>query len=210
MECGIWSAQTQCALLCSEHGQSSAVDGSSNSPRKSWIKLLGREKSGLPCQSDCDPTTAKWSHGCIPIYTQYSSITVVIKGNLLMPPISLIIAYFLFSLFLSRLFGLKDIIKPGNCSTPYDFSLNTEYDWPVYVNPGILFLLYINSAMVLKTGCHGTHKQVSFACFLFVGPGCYSDLKHTSGWSLLGLWVCNSIFVSNLSVLVFLLAAILG
>uniref|UniRef100_A0A3Q2Z556 Piezo type mechanosensitive ion channel component 1 (Er blood group) n=1 Tax=Hippocampus comes TaxID=109280 RepID=A0A3Q2Z556_HIPCM len=64
----------------------------------------------------------------------------------------------------ARLFGLKDIIKPGNCSTPYDFSLNTEYDWPVYVNPGILFLLYINSAMVLKT-----LKQVSFACFLFLG-----------------------------------------
>ncbi|XP_051936934.1 piezo-type mechanosensitive ion channel component 1 isoform X2 [Hippocampus zosterae] len=59
----------------------------------------------------------------------------------------------------ARLFGLKDIIKPGNCSTPHDFSLNTEYDWPVYVNPGILFLLYINSAMVLKTVCHGTLKQ---------------------------------------------------
>ncbi|XP_019721304.1 piezo-type mechanosensitive ion channel component 1 isoform X2 [Hippocampus comes] len=59
----------------------------------------------------------------------------------------------------ARLFGLKDIIKPGNCSTPYDFSLNTEYDWPVYVNPGILFLLYINSAMVLKTLKQDEDKQ---------------------------------------------------
>ncbi|XP_077437796.1 piezo-type mechanosensitive ion channel component 1 isoform X2 [Vanacampus margaritifer] len=59
----------------------------------------------------------------------------------------------------ARLFGLKDIIKPGNCSTPYDFNLNAEYDWPVYVNPGILLLLYIMSAMVLKTGCQGTLNQ---------------------------------------------------
>ncbi|XP_061647056.1 piezo-type mechanosensitive ion channel component 1 isoform X4 [Phyllopteryx taeniolatus] len=59
----------------------------------------------------------------------------------------------------ARLFGLKDIIKPGNCSTPYDFNFNAEYDWPVYINPGILFLLYIISAMVLKTGCHGTLHQ---------------------------------------------------
>uniref|UniRef100_A0A4W5N6C2 Piezo type mechanosensitive ion channel component 1 (Er blood group) n=1 Tax=Hucho hucho TaxID=62062 RepID=A0A4W5N6C2_9TELE len=43
----------------------------------------------------------------------------------------------------SVLFGLKDIIKPGNCSASYDLILNTEHDWPVYVNPGILLLLYI-------------------------------------------------------------------
>ncbi|XP_047458745.1 piezo-type mechanosensitive ion channel component 1 isoform X2 [Mugil cephalus] len=60
----------------------------------------------------------------------------------------------------SRLFGLKDIIIPGNCSLPYDLSLNTSHDWPVYVNPGILFLLYITIATVLKTGRHGTPNQV--------------------------------------------------
>ncbi|XP_077352257.1 piezo-type mechanosensitive ion channel component 1 [Festucalex cinctus] len=59
----------------------------------------------------------------------------------------------------ARLFGLKDIIKPGNCSAPYDFNLNAEYDWPVYVNLGMLFLLYIMSAMVLKTGCQGRLNQ---------------------------------------------------
>ncbi|XP_054652198.1 piezo-type mechanosensitive ion channel component 1 [Dunckerocampus dactyliophorus] len=57
----------------------------------------------------------------------------------------------------ARVFGLKDIIKP-NCSSLDDFNLNAEYDWPVYVNPGILFLLYITSATVLKTG-HGTPNQ---------------------------------------------------
>ncbi|XP_076599165.1 piezo-type mechanosensitive ion channel component 1 isoform X1 [Chaetodon auriga] len=59
----------------------------------------------------------------------------------------------------ARLFGLKDIIIPGNCSSPYDLNLNTHHDWPVYVNPGILFLLYITIATVLKTGCHGTPNQ---------------------------------------------------
>ncbi|RXN17679.1 piezo-type mechanosensitive ion channel component 1-like protein [Labeo rohita] len=44
----------------------------------------------------------------------------------------------------ARLFGLKDIIKPGNCSS-FDVILNTQHDWPVYVNPGILLLLYIST-----------------------------------------------------------------
>uniref|UniRef100_A0A4W6C7T2 Piezo type mechanosensitive ion channel component 1 (Er blood group) n=1 Tax=Lates calcarifer TaxID=8187 RepID=A0A4W6C7T2_LATCA len=61
----------------------------------------------------------------------------------------------------ARLFGLKDIIIPGNCSSPYDLNLNDSHDWPIYVNPGILFLLYITIATVLKTGCHGTPNQVS-------------------------------------------------
>ncbi|XP_045545024.1 piezo-type mechanosensitive ion channel component 1 isoform X2 [Salmo salar] len=54
----------------------------------------------------------------------------------------------------ARLFGLKDIIKPGNCSASYDLILNTEHDWPVYVNPGILLLLYITVATVLKISSH--------------------------------------------------------
>ncbi|XP_038593080.1 piezo-type mechanosensitive ion channel component 1 isoform X4 [Micropterus salmoides] len=59
----------------------------------------------------------------------------------------------------ARLFGLKDIIIPGNCSSPYDLNLNADHDWPVYVNPGILFLLYITIATVIKTGCHGAPNQ---------------------------------------------------
>ncbi|XP_030621028.1 piezo-type mechanosensitive ion channel component 1 [Chanos chanos] len=50
----------------------------------------------------------------------------------------------------ARLFGLKNIINPGNCSSSYDIILNTDHDWPVYVNPGILLLLYITMAIVLK------------------------------------------------------------
>lgn len=72
------------------------------------------------------------------------------------------------SLYLSRLFGLKDIIIPGNCSSPYDLNLNADHDWPVYVNPGILFLLYITIATVLKTGSHETFDQVSATSSLLV------------------------------------------
>ncbi|KAM9365017.1 piezo-type mechanosensitive ion channel component 1 [Pholidichthys leucotaenia] len=60
----------------------------------------------------------------------------------------------------ARLFGLKDIVTPGNCSLPYDLNINGSHDWPVYVNPGILFFLYITIVTVLKTGYHGTSKKV--------------------------------------------------
>ncbi|CAN9500176.1 unnamed protein product [Ophioblennius macclurei] len=59
----------------------------------------------------------------------------------------------------ARLFGLKDIIIPGNCSMPFDLNVNSNHDWPVYVNPGILFLLYMTIVTVLKTGYHGTANQ---------------------------------------------------
>uniref|UniRef100_A0A671QYV4 Piezo-type mechanosensitive ion channel component 1-like n=1 Tax=Sinocyclocheilus anshuiensis TaxID=1608454 RepID=A0A671QYV4_9TELE len=61
----------------------------------------------------------------------------------------------------ARLFGLKDIIKPGNCSS-FDITFNMEHDWPVYVNPGILLLLYISVTIVLKINSysHGHTDQV--------------------------------------------------
>ncbi|XP_029112177.1 piezo-type mechanosensitive ion channel component 1 isoform X2 [Scleropages formosus] len=53
----------------------------------------------------------------------------------------------------ARLFGLKVILMPSNCSsTSYDLIVNTEHNWPVYANPGILLLLYITMATVLKMG----------------------------------------------------------
>uniref|UniRef100_A0AAX7UFF8 Piezo-type mechanosensitive ion channel component n=1 Tax=Astatotilapia calliptera TaxID=8154 RepID=A0AAX7UFF8_ASTCA len=61
----------------------------------------------------------------------------------------------------ARLFGLKDIIIPGNCTLPYDLNLNSSHDWPVYVNPGILFLLYTTIVTVLRTGRHGGSNAVS-------------------------------------------------
>uniref|UniRef100_A0A8C1RLS5 Piezo-type mechanosensitive ion channel component 1 n=1 Tax=Cyprinus carpio TaxID=7962 RepID=A0A8C1RLS5_CYPCA len=61
----------------------------------------------------------------------------------------------------ARLFGLKDIIKPGNCSS-FDITLNMEHDWPVYVNPGILLLLYISVTILLKISSysHGHMDKV--------------------------------------------------
>uniref|UniRef100_A0A3B5M5Z8 Piezo type mechanosensitive ion channel component 1 (Er blood group) n=1 Tax=Xiphophorus couchianus TaxID=32473 RepID=A0A3B5M5Z8_9TELE len=58
----------------------------------------------------------------------------------------------------ARLFGLKDIIIPGNCSTPDDLILNPSHDWPVYVNPGILLVLYVTVAAVIKSGLHEKRK----------------------------------------------------
>uniref|UniRef100_A0A7N8YMD6 Piezo type mechanosensitive ion channel component 1 (Er blood group) n=1 Tax=Mastacembelus armatus TaxID=205130 RepID=A0A7N8YMD6_9TELE len=72
----------------------------------------------------------------------------------------------------ARLFGLKDIITPGNCSSPYDLNLNDNHDWPVYVNPGILFLLYITIATVLKTSCHGRPNQVPTVSLLVLTKIC--------------------------------------
>ncbi|XP_062845952.1 piezo-type mechanosensitive ion channel component 1 isoform X2 [Trichomycterus rosablanca] len=64
----------------------------------------------------------------------------------------------------ARLFGLKDIISPANCSaTSYDLVINTEHDWPVYVNPGVLFLLYITVVTVFKIGSAAHPDQVDRA-----------------------------------------------
>ncbi|KAM4018686.1 piezo-type mechanosensitive ion channel component 1 isoform 1-T1 [Anomaloglossus baeobatrachus] len=51
----------------------------------------------------------------------------------------------------ARLFGLKDIIIHTNCTGSVDeLILNQNHDWPVYVNPGILLLLYYAVISVLK------------------------------------------------------------
>uniref|UniRef100_A0A4W3JA87 Piezo type mechanosensitive ion channel component 1 (Er blood group) n=1 Tax=Callorhinchus milii TaxID=7868 RepID=A0A4W3JA87_CALMI len=47
------------------------------------------------------------------------------------------------------LFGLKDIIH-SNSSSPHQLILNEAHEWPVYVNPGILLLLYYTLATLLK------------------------------------------------------------
>ncbi|XP_017285833.1 piezo-type mechanosensitive ion channel component 1 isoform X2 [Kryptolebias marmoratus] len=64
----------------------------------------------------------------------------------------------------ARLFGLKDIIIPGNCSLPDDFNVNADHTWPVYVNPGILLFLYVTVAVVLKTGYHATPNKAEQDC----------------------------------------------
>lgn len=50
-----------------------------------------------------------------------------------------------------RLFGLKDLIVHSNCTGSVDdLILNQNHDWPVYVNPGILLLLYYSVISLLK------------------------------------------------------------
>lgn len=71
--------------------------------------------------------------------------------------------------FLFRLFGLKDIISPFNCSSHTDdLMFNTKHDWPVYVNPGILFLLYITVVTILKINSHGYQEKVLTRVFLII------------------------------------------
>ncbi|MEE6517794.1 hypothetical protein FKM82_028272 [Ascaphus truei] len=51
----------------------------------------------------------------------------------------------------ARLFGLNDIILNFNCTGSVDdLILNQNHDWPVYVNPGILLLLYYGVTSLLK------------------------------------------------------------
>ncbi|XP_053305156.1 piezo-type mechanosensitive ion channel component 1 [Spea bombifrons] len=51
----------------------------------------------------------------------------------------------------ARLFGLNDIIIHHNCTgTIDDLTLNQSFDWPVYVNPGILLMLYYCVISLLK------------------------------------------------------------
>ncbi|XP_008824736.2 piezo-type mechanosensitive ion channel component 1-like [Nannospalax galili] len=48
----------------------------------------------------------------------------------------------------ARVFGLKDFVSYTNCSNM--LVLNTRHDWPVYVSPGILLLLYYTATSLLK------------------------------------------------------------
>uniref|UniRef100_A0A674MJI0 Piezo type mechanosensitive ion channel component 1 (Er blood group) n=1 Tax=Takifugu rubripes TaxID=31033 RepID=A0A674MJI0_TAKRU len=105
----------------------------------------------------------------------------------------------------ARLFGLKDIIQPGNCSSPYDMTLNVSYEWPVYVSPGILFLLYITLAAVLKTESYGKANQVNlmrlFSLHQYVMP--LRCLR--SGQVITGTLVVYWIIEEHLVVIVLLL-----
>ncbi|XP_034644033.1 piezo-type mechanosensitive ion channel component 1-like [Trachemys scripta elegans] len=50
----------------------------------------------------------------------------------------------------ARVFGLKAFILPLNCTNPNALLLNTSHPWPVYVNPGVLLVLYFTVASLLK------------------------------------------------------------
>ncbi|XP_061450529.1 piezo-type mechanosensitive ion channel component 1 isoform X4 [Rhineura floridana] len=50
----------------------------------------------------------------------------------------------------ARLFGLKAIVRHVGCSKPNALLLDVSLPWPVYVNPGILLLLYYVLATLVK------------------------------------------------------------
>uniref|UniRef100_A0A674N3T1 Piezo type mechanosensitive ion channel component 1 (Er blood group) n=1 Tax=Takifugu rubripes TaxID=31033 RepID=A0A674N3T1_TAKRU len=99
----------------------------------------------------------------------------------------------------ARLFGLKDIIQPGNCSSPYDMTLNVSYEWPVYVSPGILFLLYITLAAVLKTESLKNSPVLSnlvMVSLFLTGGSCHPPRE--SPFSLLGRVIMQQSYVCAL------------
>lgn len=61
---------------------------------------------------------------------------------------------------LGRVIGLKDLVAHTNCSSSNALILNTSHDWPVYVSPGILLLLYYTVTSLLKLRAHHPPDQV--------------------------------------------------
>uniref|UniRef100_A0A670IVU7 Piezo type mechanosensitive ion channel component 1 (Er blood group) n=1 Tax=Podarcis muralis TaxID=64176 RepID=A0A670IVU7_PODMU len=61
----------------------------------------------------------------------------------------------------ARLFGLKAIVLHVGCSKPNALLLNVSLPWPVYVNPGILLLLYYVLATLVKLRRSHFYTQVS-------------------------------------------------
>nr|DBA16933.1 TPA: hypothetical protein GDO54_002459 [Pyxicephalus adspersus] len=60
----------------------------------------------------------------------------------------------------ARLFGLNDIVNHSNCTGSIDeLILNKSHDWPVYVNPGILLLLYYSVISLLKLKYPNTKRK---------------------------------------------------
>ncbi|XP_064242471.1 piezo-type mechanosensitive ion channel component 1 [Passer domesticus] len=61
----------------------------------------------------------------------------------------------------ARVFGFKDIILYYNCSQPNTLNLNKSHPWPVYANPGILFLLYYTVATLVKLRWRDAKRTVA-------------------------------------------------
>jgi len=57
-------------------------------------------------------------------------------------------------------FGLKALVAQSNCSHPNVLVLDTSHDWPVYVSPGVLLLLYYTVTSLLKLRTHQPLDQV--------------------------------------------------
>ncbi|XP_019510042.1 PREDICTED: piezo-type mechanosensitive ion channel component 1 isoform X1 [Hipposideros armiger] len=63
----------------------------------------------------------------------------------------------------ARVIGLKDLVAHTNCSSSNVLILNTSHDWPVYVSPGILLLLYYTVTSLLKLRTHHPQDQTKEA-----------------------------------------------
>ncbi|KAM9192088.1 piezo-type mechanosensitive ion channel component 1 isoform 2-T2 [Dugong dugon] len=59
----------------------------------------------------------------------------------------------------ARVLGLKDLVRPTNCSSPNVLELHTGHDWPIYVSPGLLLLLYSTVTSLLKLRGHPQPTQ---------------------------------------------------
>ncbi|KAM8775190.1 piezo-type mechanosensitive ion channel component 1 [Rhynchonycteris naso] len=63
----------------------------------------------------------------------------------------------------ARVFGLKDFVAHANCSSSNVLILNTNHNWPVYVSPSILLLLYYTVTSLLKLRTHHPPDQAKLA-----------------------------------------------
>uniref|UniRef100_H9GC02 Piezo type mechanosensitive ion channel component 1 (Er blood group) n=1 Tax=Anolis carolinensis TaxID=28377 RepID=H9GC02_ANOCA len=71
----------------------------------------------------------------------------------------------------ARLFGLKAIVLHAGCSKPNALLLDLSLPWPVYVNPGILLLLYYVLATLVKLRRSHSYDRVSFNMMDITGYG---------------------------------------
>uniref|UniRef100_A0A8C0GB29 Piezo type mechanosensitive ion channel component 1 (Er blood group) n=1 Tax=Chelonoidis abingdonii TaxID=106734 RepID=A0A8C0GB29_CHEAB len=85
----------------------------------------------------------------------------------------------------ARVFGLKAFILPLNCTNPHALLLDTSHPWPVYMNPGVLLLLYFTVASLLKLRKLDSSERVR-------GAGALYNTLHTgapcpgAGWAGMG------------------------
>nr|XP_060644249.1 piezo-type mechanosensitive ion channel component 1 [Anolis sagrei ordinatus] len=78
----------------------------------------------------------------------------------------------------ARLFGLKAIVLHAGCSKPNALLLDLSLPWPVYVNPGILLLLYYVLATLVKLRRSHSYNQRRDT------ESSSSELMEMENWSL--------------------------
>ncbi|XP_053562571.1 piezo-type mechanosensitive ion channel component 1 isoform X2 [Bombina bombina] len=88
----------------------------------------------------------------------------------------------------ARLFGLNDIIVHANCTVYIDdLILNQSHAWPVYVNPGILLLLYYAVISLLKLRNSGKRPKAEevqpIGCALQPTEQEDMEMAHLEPWS---------------------------